>query len=189
MPELAPLDKSPPAVQDEGMKKILLALSLIAGSTQAPTAFAEELTNFSGHWKGVGQMIQRSPWTGNKTEACSSIEIKIVQVSDRFTMQHYDATCGYISPDWGPMNLEIHGTKLVERFEDEDPIKVGSIEGNILRTMFHESATYAFNLRLNPPASSGQSPTLDSYYGVQNGMGTIVIEGQLSPVSSLQELP
>ncbi len=166
------------------MKKLFIALSLVASTLQIRSALAEELTNFTGHWKGSGQMIQRSPWTGNKTEACSSIEIKIVQVTDRFTMQHYDATCGLLSPDWGPMNLEIHGTKLVERFEDEDPIEVGSIEGNILRTTFHESATYAFNLRLNPPAASGKDPTLDSYYGVQNAMGTIVIEGRLDPVSS-----
>ncbi|MEO5667004.1 MAG: hypothetical protein ABIR96_02985 [Bdellovibrionota bacterium] len=165
------------------MRKIFFTLSLFAIASFSHGTRADNVTDFTGHWAGTGQMIQRNPWTGNKTEPCSKIDITIVQVSDRFTMQHYDATCGMIAPDWGPMKLEIHGSKLVEHFEGEEPEEVGGIEGNVLKTIFHESATYAFNLRLNAPVAPSTAPTLDSYYGVQNGAGTIVIEGRLDPVS------
>jgi len=164
-------------------KNFVLGLLAVIG-LQISQAQAEDLANFSGNWSGTGQMIQKNPWTGNKTDACSKISIKIVQTSDRLTMQKYDAVCGIVSPDWGPMILEIRGNKLFELYEDEDPLEVGSIEGNILKTLFQEGTNYAFNLRLNPPASATAKPTLDTYYGVQNGMGTIVIEGRLDPAAT-----
>ncbi|NDD92205.1 hypothetical protein EBZ37_08980 [bacterium] len=88
--------------------------------------------------------------------------------------------------DWGPIELEIRESKL---WNPEEPTEqVGSIEGNILRTLFSGGAAYAFNLRLNPPASPSHEPTLDSYYGVKNVFGTIVIEGQLRSGSAEKDV-
>ena len=137
------------------------------------------VTNFSGNWVGLGVITQKSPWTGKKTEPCRSVEIKITQTEALLRIERYRGHCGLLDSDWGPIELEIRDSKL---WNPEEPTEqVGSIEGNILRTLFSGGAAYAFNLRLNPSAAGSQQPTLDSYYGVQNVFGTIVIEGQLLP--------
>lgn len=175
------MDNSCNVREDRHMKKIPLALGLFfVGLSHAQNA--QDVVNFSGSWGGTGQMVSKSPWTGNKTEACRSIEIRIKQSADTLSIERYRGVCGMLDSDWGPLTMQLRDSKL---WDPEEPDhQVGVIEGNILKATFSGGAAYAFNIRLNPPASQGAKPTLDSYYGVQNAFGTIVIEGRLNDVSA-----
>ncbi len=152
-----------------GMKRFVLALTLLFPGA---SAFA---VNFTGHWRGSGQVTE-SGWTGNRSGPCGQIEIRIEHVASALTVQSYKATCGLMQPDWGPVPMEIRGTRV---FEGET--ETGTLVDNLLRTLSADGGVqYAFNLRLN--GEGGPAPTLDAYYGVRNLVGTIVIEGTLSPV-------
>ena len=137
-------------------------------------AGAAEMVNFSGDWWGTGQMTGKN----GQTTPCSKIRIKIDHqansVPQILTVKLYDATCGLISPEWGDYPFEIRDGKV---FEDGE--ETGSLEGNLFKSLQASGGVqYAFNMRL----VSGTQPTDDilrSYYGVRNGFGVIVIEGDL----------
>jgi hypothetical protein len=145
-------------------------------------AAAAEPVNFSGDWTGTGQLTTSN---GMKS-ACSKVRIKIEHqaASDPqlLTVKVYDATCAYISPEWGPYPFEIRGGKVFEEGEE-----TGTLDGNLFKSMQTSGGVqYAFNMRL----VSGSQPTDDvlrSYYGVRNGLGAIVIEGDLQRASHSPE--
>lgn len=138
-------------------------------------AFAAEPVNFSGHWSGPGTLTMKNPFTGTETSPCSKIEITIEQLPTQLTIQRYNAQCEKMGSDWGPNIMEIRDDKI---FEDDE--ETGTLIGNILKTLqYSGSVAYAFNLLLKDVSETEPAPVLESYYGVKNMMGTIVIEGNL----------
>ncbi len=153
------------------MIAFILWISSMAGVASA--------VDFSGQWEGEGTMTQVGLGVPKKTVPCKSVQMIIEHIPKLMTMQRYKANCGTIQPDWGPNRMEIRGTKI---FEDDE--ETGSLEGNLLKTLTSDGGVqYAFNLRLNP-AQPKKPETLDSYYGVRNRVGTIVIEGSLKRAHS-----
>jgi hypothetical protein len=124
--------------------------------------------DFTGHWSGSGIMTQKSLYGSPSTAPCSRIEITLEHISDRLTIERYHAVCGQIDSDWGPHSLEIRGTEIFEEGE-----RTGTLEGDLLKTLSSSGGVeYAFNLRL-------KAEKLETYYGVRNMAGAIVIEGSL----------
>jgi hypothetical protein len=154
------------------MKTITLASGFAAFLLFPLLSLGASPVNFSGHWKGPGIM---SDTKGNKTP-CSEIEIVIRQTPDSMKIELYNAQCGQLNSNWGPYLMSLKNGKV---FEDDE--QIGEIQGNIMKTLSGSSVQYAFNLRLNE--SPKTTPTLDSYYGVRNALGAIVIEGNLKPVT------
>ena len=154
------------------MKTITLVSGVAALVLFPLLSFSAGPVNFSGHWKGAGLM---SDTKGNKTP-CSEVEIVIRQTPDSMKIELYNAQCGQLNSNWGPYVMGLKNGKVFE--EDE---QIGEIQGNIMKTLSGSSVQYAFNLRLNE--ASKTPPTLDSYYGVRNALGAIVIEGNLKPVT------
>ncbi len=154
------------------IQNLWLAIVLGFGMSQA------HAVDFSGHWTGSGTMTQKDPFTGAHTSPCSLVDIQLEHLTDSLTIRHYHAICGQIDSDWGPSKMEIRGTKVYEGDEE-----TGTLEGDTLLTDESGSGTdYAFNLRLKTP-EAGKTPVLESYYGVRNAVGVIVIEGNLQPLT------
>jgi hypothetical protein len=153
---------------------LVLAVPGFSFASVAAESGSSETVNFSGDWNGTGQLIGTN---GSKT-ACSKIRIKIDhQVSTNpqlLTVKVYDATCGYFGPEWGPYPFEIRDGKV---FEDGE--ETGTLEGNLFKSLQASGGVqYAFNMKL----VAGVQPSDDvlrSYYGVRNGLGAMVIEGDL----------
>ena len=161
------------------MKTITLASGVAALVLFPLLSFGAGPVNFSGHWKGAGLM---SDTQGNKTP-CSEIEIVIRQTPDSMKIELYNAQCGQLNSNWGPYVMGLKNGKV---FDGEDDEQIGEIRGNIMKTLSGSSIQYAFNLRLNEAPLNKEpktAPTLDSYYGVRNALGAIVIEGNLKPVT------
>jgi hypothetical protein len=154
------------------MKNTLFALTLMS-SMFGLSAFAQ-VADFSGHWVGTGTMYEKPLLIGNPTQmACSKIEVWMDQSAGNLTTRRYLATCGVVSPDWGPSHMKIATDgKVTDSDEDEE---IGTLKNDTLITVDDSSGTvtYAFNLKVS--GSAGER-ALQSYYGVRNGMGSIVIE-------------
>ena len=145
------------------------ALALATALTSLP-AFA---VDFTGHWVGTGTMFQKG-LTGTTQSPCSKVEVIVEHLPNKLTVQKYNAVCGIMNPEWGPYPFEIRGTKV---FEDGE--ETGTLEGNLLKTLQASGGVqYAFNLRLQDPPA-GQAPVMETYYGVRNLVGTIVIEASI----------
>lgn len=152
------------------MKNSLLALTLALAPTLAGAV------NFSGVWTGTGTMTQASPFLGNKSSPCSLVEVALEHLPNKLTIQHYHAICGTTDSDWGPSSMEIRGEKTFE-----NDTETGTLIGDTLKTIANDGGVeYAFNLRLKA-VPDGQRPVLETYYGVRNMAGAIVIEGNLEP--------
>ena len=150
------------------MIKTILSSLFFFGISQ--TIYA---VDFSGHWTGSGQITQRS-LTGTDTKPCSLVDLSITQTPSKITLKRYHAICGLLDSDWGPDVMDIRGDKIFEYGEE-----TGTLQGNLLKTLSSDGGVqYAFNLRLS--SEIGKTPILESYYGVNNMTGTIVIEGKLS---------
>ena len=148
----------------------VLFLSLLT----ANVARAADPVNFSGDWWGTGEMIGKNV----KKTACTKIRLKIDHQANAapqiLTVKIYDATCGLISPEWGDYPFEIRDGKV---FEDGE--ETGSLEGNLFKSLQASGGVqHAFNMRLVSGAQPAED-VLRSYYGVKNGLGVIVIEGEL----------
>lgn len=142
--------------------------------------YAAEPANFSGHWSGSGTLTMKNPFTGSETSPCSKIEITIEQLPTQLTVQRYNAQCEKLGSDWGPHVMEIRDEKI---FEDDE--ETGTLIGNLLKTLqYSGGVAYAFNMLLKDANETQATPVLESYYGVKNMVGTIVIEGNLTPVST-----
>lgn len=152
------------------MKYLILTACLIS-----TPAFA--VANFSGHWfTNTGKL---SSTVGLKAD-CTRIEITIEQKEGSLLTKDYRADCGTYGPHWGPAEEIIKGGKVFEG-EGEDEEEVGTISGDTLITVSHSGGVaYAYNLKLHPNPDG--TATLQSYYGVKNAVGTIVIEGNLQKV-------
>jgi hypothetical protein len=149
---------------------LILASILVLNCGLGFSAFAQT-ADFSGHWVGTGTIYQKPLLVGNPTQSpCSKIELWMEQTAATLTTRHYTATCGAISPDWGPDVMQIKDGKVIEQGDE-----IGTLKGDTLITVDDTgSVSYAFNLKVT---GTGDQRTLHSYYGVKNGMGTIVIEG------------
>ena len=149
------------------MKLFTLAGTLLLAATPALAV------DFTGHWVGPGQITQVD-FAGRRTAPCSRVEIILEHLPAQLTIERYHAICQTMEPKWGPFDMEIRDGKIYEDGEE-----TGTLEGDTLRTLSQDgSIQYAFNLRLKEVAP-GEKPTLESYYGVRSGMGTIVIEANL----------
>ena len=156
--------------------RILLASGFLLSFAFADTA---STVDFTGHWSATsGTMTMVDPYTGTKTSPCSLVDITLKQDTSRITIQRYHAICGLLDSDWGPHDLDIKDGKI---FEDDE--ETGTLEGNILKTLQYDSGVaYAFNLLMKATSGTDSTPILESYYGVKNLVGTIVIEGNLNLV-------
>jgi hypothetical protein len=151
------------------MKIILLSILLTT------PAFATG--DFSGHWLATTGKL--SSTVGLKAD-CTKIEIVVEQRADALVTKQYRADCGTYGPHWGPVTQTIKNGKVFEG-EDEDETEVGTITDDTLITVSNSGGVaYAYNMKLHPKADG--SVTLQSYYGVKNAVGTIVIEGDLQRV-------
>jgi hypothetical protein len=154
------------------MKNTLLALTLMS-SMFGLSAFAQ-VADFSGHWVGTGTIYEKPLLVGDTQQStCSKIELWMEQGAGTLTTKRYLATCGWISPDSGPNHMKIaNDGKVTDMDEDEE---IGTLKNDTLITIDDSSGTvtYAFNLKVS--GSAGER-SLQSYYGVRNGMGSVVIE-------------
>jgi hypothetical protein len=137
--------------------------------------FARGASHFGGHWTGAGRIISHNTFFGTTQGPCSLIDITIEHLPARLTIARYHAICDNLSPDWGPSVMEIREGNI---FEDGE--QTGTFDGDILKTLQRSGAVqYAFNLRI-APQSPADAPVLESYYGVRNAAGSMVIEGNLN---------
>jgi hypothetical protein len=126
------------------------------------------VADFSGRWIAASGKV-----SGVVKGSCSKVEIEIEQKEGVLLTKIYDAACGLYGSSWGPVEQTIRDGKV---FEGEE--EVGTIsEDTLLTTSRDGNVSYAYNLRLRPNPDGSLS--LDTYYGVQNGAGAIVIEASL----------
>ncbi len=151
----------------------LIALLMI--STCASTLAG----NFTGTWQGTGDVFFSGPFTPTSSSPCTLIEIKLEHLEGTsLNVRNYHAICGTLDSEWGPIPMGIQGTDVFEQDE-----RTGTLVDDTLLTLTSDGGVkYAFNLKLFP-ATATEPLKLQSYYGVQNLVGTIVIEGFLHPVS------
>jgi len=154
----------------------IILTSFLLTFTNAASANAEGIANFSGHWiASVGKVSSNVGLSSN----CSRVEIIIEQSDTAILIKKYNAECAMFGSSWGPVSMEIKGTKVFENGEE-----VGHISADTLITISQEpSAAYAFNLKLISDASG--KPIMESYYGVKNGVGAIATEANLAKANEL----
>ena len=154
------------------MKKTVSILSL--SCLISASAFA---VDFTGHWTGTGQMTQKQTFGGGAptSSPCSKVDVTVEHIPEKsVNVKRYHAICGQMDSDWGPYTFEIRGEKI---FVDGE--ETGTLTGDTMKCLQASGGVqYAFNLRLKTPPTN-QPPVLETYYGVHNMMGTIVIEGSL----------
>jgi hypothetical protein len=159
------------------IRQMVVTASLIfsIGQSRAAAAVAE----FSGNWRGLGQVTIADPFTGKKTYPCSEISLDIDQKVTELKVVRYEAKCQMAGSSWGPYTFELRGDKV---FEDGE--ETGTFVDDTFKTLqARGSVQYAFNLRLKDASKSTPSSPdkiVETYYGTRNLMGTIVIEGNLS---------
>lgn len=134
-----------------------------------------QASEIEGRWAGSGQMTQKSNFAPiNKTEPCPSIDISFSQGQDSIVVEKYHGKCGLLDSEWGPLKFELKGQIV---YNDGDA--VGTFDGDLFKaTMPSSGATYAFNFQF--VKENEKVIGIRSYYGVQNMVGTIVIEGSLA---------
>jgi len=149
------------------MTKIFFGGTLLLASLSLPTHAGA--VDFNGLWKGTGTSTDSR---GSATN-CANVLVELEHTATTLVIKHYDATCGFLSPEWGPYPMQIDGSKVLIS-DDGEISEVGTLEGNLLRTMLPPN--YAFNLRIT---GEGKDAVLETYYGVRSAFGAIVIEGAL----------
>lgn len=145
----------------------LSALIFLAIAVQA-----HAVGDFSGIWVGEGE-VSGVAGLGSK---CSKVEIIVEQTETSVFTKKYESTCDLYGSTWGPIQQDYHDGQV---FENGEP--VGIIDDtHMTSTAPDGGAIYIYNLTLVP----GPNGTfeLDSEYGVQNFVGTLMTRARLKRV-------
>lgn len=145
------------------MKTILAALALVLPAL----SFAAD---FTGHWLANDGKVSSNVGISGK---CTKVEIVIEQTPDALVTKSYVAKCNLFDTDWGPIRQDVKNGKVYEGKEE-----VGTFDGTTLKTISKDGQyNYAYNLRIGQAADG--TPTLQTYYGAQGGVGAMVVEATL----------
>ena len=131
------------------------------------------VVNFTGHWMTTSGTVSSN--VGFHSD-CKKIEIVIEQTDTQFLTKTYHSECGLMGSDWGPDTMQLQGNKVFQYGGE-----VGSISDDTLLSDSPDSGVdYAWNLKMIV-GDDGQ-PAVQTYYGVQNGVGAFATEGILHKV-------